>query len=125
MLPCNAAQAAASPTAHRPQQQPQEQKQRDWRQQDQQEQQQAAPAEQQQAQQEAVAAPERRKREAAQPKPGPEPIVGEHKSEWAPPPAPQPHELPAPPGEVRAEGSGHEILLQVVETSVHSPRIPQ
>eukprot|EP00208_Stichococcus_sp_RCC1054_P000847 CAMPEP_0206136186 /NCGR_PEP_ID=MMETSP1473-20131121/1419_1 /ASSEMBLY_ACC=CAM_ASM_001109 /TAXON_ID=1461547 /ORGANISM="Stichococcus sp, Strain RCC1054" /LENGTH=585 /DNA_ID=CAMNT_0053528527 /DNA_START=221 /DNA_END=1978 /DNA_ORIENTATION=+ len=45
--------------------------------------------------------------------PAAEPIIGSEMSDWAPLPAPAAESLPAPPpGEKRAEGSGHEILLQ-------------
>ena len=64
-----------------------------------------APSKQQQQQEE--------NKQKSAPQPAAEPIVGEEKSEWLPPAAPAPHDLPTPPGELRAEGSGHEILLQV------------
>lgn len=46
--------------------------------------------------------------------PATEPTIGGPMSDWRPPPAPTPEELPPspPPGSRRAEGSGHEILLQ-------------
>lgn len=78
---------------------------------DQQQQQQAAAAP-------AAAPPKQWERQKPQPEKA-EPIVGEHKSEWAPRAAPAPEDLPAPPGDVRAEGSGHEILLQVRHFQCH------
>ena len=103
-------QAAVSPVAQRPQQQQQQAQKQQQQQDEQQEAQQQQPDEDQPKQAE-QAAPAQHVAET--PAPAPEPIIGEHRSGWAPPPAPQPHELPAPPGDMRAEGSGHEILLQV------------
>jgi len=99
-LPAALRQAQQAP----PSPPPPRQQQRDQQQQQQQQQQAAAAP--------AAAPPKQWERQKPQPEKA-EPIVGEHKSEWAPPAAPAPEELPAPPGDVRAEGSGHEILLQV------------
>ena len=130
LLSFNLVQAAVSPVAQRPQQQQQQQQQDTQRQQQQQDGQQEAQQQQQpdheQPKQAKQAAPAQQVAEAPppEPEPEPEPIVGEHKSGWAPPPAPQPHELPAPPGDVRAEGSGHEILLQVRSLPWPKRRLP-